>query len=58
MTQYCMTYSHDPAQLERWNTRFAALEILHLRTHDDVVDEGPGHRGMSALIDLVARRTG
>lgn len=35
---------------------FAALEILHLRTHDDVVDEGPGHRGMSALIDLVARR--
>lgn len=35
---------------------FAGLEILHLRTHDDVVDEGPAHRGMSALIDLVARR--
>ena len=35
---------------------FADLEILHLASHDDVVDEGPGHRGMSALIDLVARR--
>ncbi|HSN21399.1 MAG TPA: class I SAM-dependent methyltransferase [Usitatibacter sp.] len=35
---------------------FAALEILHLRSHDDVVDEGTAHRGMSALIDLVARR--
>ena len=34
---------------------FSALEILHLSCHDDVVDEGPGHRGMSALIDLVAR---
>ena len=34
---------------------FAGLEILHLREHDDVVDEGPGHSGMSALIDMVAR---
>ena len=35
---------------------FAEFEILHLAAHDDVVDEGPGHSGMSALIDLVARR--
>ena len=35
---------------------FADLDILHLASHDDVVDEGPGHSGMSALIDLVARR--
>ena len=35
---------------------FAEFEILHLASHDDVVDEGPGHNGMSALIDLVARR--
>jgi 2-polyprenyl-3-methyl-5-hydroxy-6-metoxy-1,4-benzoquinol methylase len=35
---------------------FRDLEILHLASHDDVVDEGPGHQGMSALIDLVARR--
>ena len=35
---------------------FAALDILHLATHDEEVDEGPGHSGMSALVDLVARR--
>lgn len=35
---------------------FADLEIIELASHDDEVDEGPGHRGMSALIDLVARR--
>ncbi len=33
---------------------FASLRILHLASHDDVLDEGPGHSGMSALIDLVA----
>ena len=37
---------------------FAALEILHLASHDEVVDEGAGHKGMSALIDLVAQRHG
>lgn len=35
---------------------FGSLEILHLASHDGVVDEGSGHRGMSALIDLVARK--
>lgn len=35
---------------------FAELEILHLRSHDDVIDEGTAHRGLSALIDLVARK--
>ena len=30
-------------------------DILHLASHDDLVDEGPGHSGMSALIDVVAR---
>ena len=33
---------------------FASLKILHLASHDDVLDEGPGHSGTSALIDLVA----
>lgn len=53
-----------PPQVENLYTEallresFASLEILHLASHDDVVDEGPGHRGMSALIDLVARRAG
>lgn len=32
------------------------LEILQLRSHDELVDEGSGHRGMSALIDVVARK--
>ena len=35
---------------------FAGMEILHLAAHDDVILEGPGHAGMSALIDLVARK--
>jgi SAM-dependent methyltransferase len=35
---------------------FAGLEILQLAAYVAVVEEGPGHRGMSALVDLVARR--
>jgi len=35
---------------------FRDLEILQLVEHDAVLDEGPRHRGMSALIDLVARK--
>jgi len=37
-------------------TAFADMEILHLREHDDVISEGVAHHGMSALIDLVARK--
>lgn len=33
---------------------FSDLTILHLQSHDDVIHEGSGHDGMSALIDLVA----
>lgn len=35
---------------------FADLEILHLREHDSEINEGAGHSGMSALVDLVARK--
>lgn len=35
---------------------FGDWEIVHLRSHDSEVDEGEGHVGMSALIDLVARK--
>ena len=35
---------------------FAGMEIVHLREHDDFISEGVGHHGMSALIDLVARK--
>ncbi|KAB2312505.1 class I SAM-dependent methyltransferase [Betaproteobacteria bacterium SCN2] len=37
---------------------FGDWDILHLAEHDDVIEEGSGHSGMSALIDLVARKPG
>lgn len=33
---------------------FGDMRIVHLREHDDRIDEGAGHSGMSALIDLAA----
>ena len=35
---------------------FGDLEIVELPVYDAVIEEGAGHRGQSALIDLVARR--
>lgn len=35
---------------------FQGWKILHLESHDDVIEEGQAHRGLSALIDLVAQR--
>lgn len=35
---------------------FADFEILQLRQHEEEIDEGVGHSGLSALIDLVARK--
>ena len=37
---------------------FADWEILLLREHEDVIEEGTAHVGRSALIDLVARKPG
>ncbi|MGA9666617.1 MAG: class I SAM-dependent methyltransferase [Gallionella sp.] len=37
---------------------FGGMDISHLREHDDQVSEGAGHSGMSALIDMVARKIG
>lgn len=37
---------------------FADLEILELAAYDAEIQEGAGHAGMSALIDLVARKPG
>lgn len=37
---------------------FPALEIQVLKEYEADVDEGPGHRGRSALLGLVARRPG
>lgn len=35
---------------------FAAFEIIELSEHDSVIEEGTQHAGMSALIDMVARK--
>lgn len=51
-----------PSQLENLyteamlRTAFSDMEILQLREHDSHIEEGSGHKGMSALIDLVARK--
>lgn len=51
-----------PGQLENLYTedllreKFGALDIIELRAYEAEVDEGAGHKGMSALIDLVARK--
>lgn len=37
---------------------FSGFDLLHLEEHDTVIREGRGHDGLSALIDLVARRPG
>ena len=37
---------------------FSGLETLALESYDREIDEGAGHSGMSALIDLVARKPG
>jgi len=36
---------------------FGDMEIFQLSEHDEHVSEGAGHSGMSALIDLVARKS-
>ena len=46
---------YEAAMLE---SAFADFEILQLKEYDREVIEGPGHSGMSALVDLVARRPG
>jgi hypothetical protein len=35
---------------------FGDLKIVHLASHDDEITEGTGHRGMSALVDMVAQK--
>ena len=51
-----------PSSLENLYTaetlreEFSAMEILHLREHDEEICEGAGHCGMSALVEMVARK--
>lgn len=37
---------------------FADWRIEHMVSHDSEINEGAGHRGMSALIDMVGRKPG
>ena len=52
-----------PAQAEHMYTvdllalSFAELELLRLEDYDAEIDEGPGHSGLSGLVDLVGRKT-
>ncbi|OAN73356.1 SAM-dependent methyltransferase [Jannaschia sp. EhC01] len=36
--------------------RFSGWEVLRLTEYEETLDEGTGHSGMSALVDLIARR--
>lgn len=52
-----------PPDIARMYTRglleeaFGDLASLEIREHDSVIEEGSGHAGMSALIDMVARKS-
>lgn len=41
---------------ELLQTAFADWDILRLEAYERELDEGEGHRGRSAVIDLIARR--
>ena len=51
-----------PSKLENLYTRelleqaFGDFASLEIREYDSVIQEGPGHGGMSALVDLVGRK--
>lgn len=41
---------------EQLRTELAHMDIIHLERYDTELQEGAGHSGMSALIDVVARK--
>ena len=51
-----------PSQRENMYTRkiledaFGDFSSLDIREHDSVIEEGAGHKGLSALIDLIGRK--
>jgi cyclopropane fatty-acyl-phospholipid synthase-like methyltransferase len=58
-----LTYrTGGPPEAERLYTRalleeaFGDMAELEIREHDSAINEGTGHVGMSALIDLIARK--
>jgi len=51
-------YREHMYTMDLLETQFAGLEWLHSASYDAPVREGRGHDGMSALIELVARKPG
>jgi len=51
---------HEPQLYteELLRAAFADMQIKKLHAYDAVIEEGPGHSGMSALVDLVAVKPG
>jgi hypothetical protein len=55
-------HTGGPSQVENLYTRglletaFGDFASVEIHEHDSVVDEGVGHAGMSALIDLVGQK--
>lgn len=43
---------------EMLRAAYDGWEVLRLEDYDAEIDEGPGHSGLSALVDLVARKAG
>lgn len=41
---------------EQLRAELAGFDIVHMTSYDEELNEGSGHRGMSALIDVVARK--
>ena len=41
---------------ELLRTAFPGLDNVHMQEYEDVLDEGVGHKGQSALVGLVARK--
>jgi len=40
------------------NAEFASYELLNEADYDEVVDAGPGHIALAAMVDYVARKPG
>lgn len=41
---------------EQLREELAHMDIIHLERYDAELDEGSGHKGMSALLDVIARK--
>lgn len=54
--------SGGPGKIENLYTKemlqeaFSGWDVLLLREYEEVLDEGPKHRGIAALVDIVARK--